>query len=77
MKALREYRIIKDGKIIIDIPEDFGAQEVEVIVLPKPTEKKKNLGNFLLEGPVVSDEELNNLILVKEWLQKWMIEGSS
>jgi len=35
MVALREYKKVKDNKIIIELPKDFDYKEVEVIILPK------------------------------------------
>lgn len=35
MQAIREIKKIKDKKIVVNLPEDFQAKEVEVIILPE------------------------------------------
>ena len=35
MVALREYKKVKDSKIVVELPKDFDYKEVEVIILPK------------------------------------------
>lgn len=40
MQALRQVHKVKNGIVTIDLPDDFDAQEVEVIILPKPPVEK-------------------------------------
>ncbi|MGG7036313.1 MAG: hypothetical protein ACI7YS_14110 [Flavobacterium sp.] len=35
MEAIRQFVTVKDHKISITLPDDFNAEEVEVIILPK------------------------------------------
>jgi hypothetical protein len=50
MEAIRKKKIKREGrKVVIELPEDFTAEEVEVIVWPSENESKSEL----------SDEELN------------------
>ncbi|OQY59122.1 MAG: hypothetical protein B6245_08230 [Desulfobacteraceae bacterium 4572_88] len=35
MQAIREYAIVRNQQIVLDLPEDFEQMEVEVIILPK------------------------------------------
>ncbi len=35
MTALREFKKVENGMVHIKIPNDFGSDEVEVIVIPK------------------------------------------
>lgn len=35
MNYFKTFKKIKDHKLIIDIPEDFKSEDVEVIVLPR------------------------------------------
>jgi len=39
MHAIREYTVVKNGQIVLNIPEYSEHLEVEVIVLPKKTTK--------------------------------------
>lgn len=34
MNALRQIKNVQDGHIVIDLPKDFQAKEVEVIIIP-------------------------------------------
>ena len=34
MKALRKITKVKDKRLVIDLPEDFNEDEVEVIIMP-------------------------------------------
>ena len=44
MIAIREFAVIKDNKLIIDLPNDFNYEKVEVIILPLD-EKKYDFWN--------------------------------
>nr|WP_294938761.1 hypothetical protein [uncultured Flavobacterium sp.] len=35
MEAIRQFVIVKNHQINITLPDDFNAEEVEVIILPK------------------------------------------
>jgi hypothetical protein len=37
MEAVRQFHKVANGVITIQLPVDFAADEVEVIILPKPT----------------------------------------
>jgi len=39
MEAIRKFVKVKNNKITITLPEDFNADEVEVIILPKNEEE--------------------------------------
>ena len=34
MQAIREYAVVKNGQLVLNLPEYFEQSEVEVIVLP-------------------------------------------
>jgi len=54
MQAIREYAVVKNGQLLLNLPKHFKYSEVEVIVLPKygaevrnaPSEKKKDVWAF-------------------------------
>ncbi|MBZ0203057.1 MAG: hypothetical protein K8I03_08590 [Ignavibacteria bacterium] len=56
MNYIKTFRKIKDHKLIIDIPEDFKSENVEVIVLSMNADIESN-GSFMK----VSEESF------KEW----------
>ncbi|MBI5633135.1 MAG: hypothetical protein HZA15_06625 [Nitrospirae bacterium] len=76
MQAIREIKSVKGKKIIIDLPEDFRDQKVEVIVLPfaEETEKKRNLNSLLMDGPTLTDEEIRQFMTVREDMKRWKIK---
>jgi len=76
MQAIREIRSVKGKKIIIDLPEDFRDQKVEVIVLPYAEEagKMKNLHSLLMDGPTLTDEEIKQFMTVREDMKRWKIK---
>ncbi len=63
MQALRTIKKVQGQQIIIDLPDNFHAQEVEVIVIPyeelsvyKPnTTKDKLLGLFVDETKLIDE----------------------
>ena len=34
MQAIREYAVVRDGQVVLNLPSHFSFSEVEVIVLP-------------------------------------------
>lgn len=77
MQAFKQHSKIKNGKITIDVPPDFEAEEVEVIVLPLNMQAKKpdkqKLLELLLNGPTLSEEEIAEIENVRKWLNEWKI----
>lgn len=76
MQALREIKNVKDRKVVIDLPDDFRSEKVEVIVLPyvqKDTETKK-LSEILMEGPVLEEDDIKAFLAVREDMKKWKPE---
>ncbi len=39
MQAIREYAVVRNGQLVLDISEYFEYMEVEVIILPKNATK--------------------------------------
>ena len=35
MQAIREYAVVRNGQVVLNLPEYFELSEVEIIVLPK------------------------------------------
>lgn len=59
MQALRQYTEVINGSIHINLPEDFTAKQVELIILSIDEEKTdpNDFQQFLLESPEMTDEE--------------------
>ena len=73
MDALRFFSVIKDRKITLDIPPDFTSENVEIIILPLKNKKGK-LKELLLEGPVWSEEDIEEIEKVSEGFRNWKIK---
>ncbi len=76
MQAFKQLSKIKNGKITIDVPPDFEAEEVEVIILPVEESlksKRERLKKLLLSAPTLSKEELKEFEEVRKWLNQWKI----
>ena len=70
MEAIRQFITVKNRQINITLPDDFNAEEVEVIILPKQNEfvltdeMKEILDNRLNEPTkdyLTGDESLNKI----------------
>jgi acylphosphatase len=46
MEAIREYMTVVDKQLIINLPDDFDYDEVEVVIMPKDNQ---NLSKFTKE----------------------------
>ena len=77
MQAIREYKKVQNNQLVIDLPENFKAKEVEVIILAidaeKKEEQKESLSEFLLKGPSLNKEELEDIENIREWYKEWEI----
>lgn len=79
MQAIREFKRVEHGQIIIDLPENFTSEEVEVIILPvenkkSEIERKKRLRNLLLKGPVINENTVKEIEELKTWYKEWKIQ---
>lgn len=72
MQIIREFRIVKNNQITIDLPEYFNTREVEIIILPVENKKEK-FREILLQGPVLSEEEIARIEETREWFNQWQI----
>ena len=59
MEAIREIVEVKEGKITLQLPKDFTAKRVELIVLPSDDEKPlpKELNISSLRGKLAKKDE--------------------
>ena len=76
MQVIREIKKIKDKKIVVDIPEDFQAKKVEIIILPVAHKNKKRLlklSGILLKGSLLNRKEIENIKGIQYWLREWKV----
>ncbi|MDD2717290.1 MAG: hypothetical protein PHW04_15480 [Candidatus Wallbacteria bacterium] len=77
MQAIRTIKTIKNGSFTIDLPADFTAKKVEVIVLPLKGGKNgnsKSIRETLLNGPHLTDKDMEEYNSMKKWLETWQPE---
>jgi len=76
MIAIRQIKEVKSGSITIDLPSNFHAKQVEIIILPieeKPIEEQ-TVQDLLLSAPTLTDDELLEFQRVREWMNKWDVK---
>jgi len=79
MQAIREVKKVEGGQIIINVPQGFTSEEVEIIILPvenrrNEIERKKRLRNLLLSGPTLNNEDMKEIEDLKTWYKEWKIQ---
>lgn len=61
MQALRQILDVKSHSLNINLPDDFSANKVEVIILPMEEQKNKNKGVARLRGKLnLTDAQYND-----------------
>ncbi|NJN82677.1 MAG: hypothetical protein HC802_10665 [Caldilineaceae bacterium] len=75
MLAVRRVQDVIDGAVTVQLPADFTARRVEVIVLPVETveDEPTRLQELLLTAPVISEDELQGFRHVREWMNEWTV----
>lgn len=80
MIAIREIHDVKSGKVTIKLPQNFDAKRVEIIVLPvddsdgNSEDASQGLRDLLLTAPVLSEEEADEYVKVREWMNEWRVK---
>ena len=79
MQAIREFKRVEGGQIIINVPQGFTSEEVEIIILPvenmrNEIERKERLRNLLLNGPTLNKEDMKEIEYIKQWYKEWKIQ---
>ncbi|MBI4848962.1 MAG: hypothetical protein HY808_10370 [Nitrospirae bacterium] len=63
---------MKNRRVVIDLPEDFKDEKVEVIILPyTKRETKKKLSEVLMKGPVLGEDDIKAFLAVREDMKRW------
>ena len=75
MFALRKIQEVKSGVLKIDLPSDFSAKRVEIIILPldEPEAETDQLQKLLLEAPTFSTDEMKEFENVRKWFAQWNV----
>ena len=68
MEVIREIKKVKNHQVLIDLPNIYENEEVEIIILPLKNKKRdESFSELLLKGPVWSEKEVESF---EENLQK-------
>lgn len=73
MQAIKQYTKVINGSIHIDLPKDFTAKRVELIILPADDDELDNVAfqRFLLDSPEMTDEEFEAIEEKRGHLKQW------
>ena len=73
MQAIKQYTNVINGSIHIDLPKDFTAKRVELIILPADNDEQDNVAfqRFLLDSPEMTDEEFQAIEEKRGHLKQW------
>lgn len=77
MEAIRTTKKVVNHQILIDVPELFNEQEVEVIIVPHFSHNgESSLSELLLSGPVWSKKDVQEFEHnVQKGYENWTING--
>ena len=72
MIVIHEIVEVKDHRIVIDLPENIEFDKAEVTVQPLQSKSPDfDIKAFLLNGPVLSVEEIKSIKDVRKDFEKW------
>jgi hypothetical protein len=73
MQAIKQYTEVINGSIHIDLPKNFTAKRVELIILSADDNDADSSGfqRFLLDSPEMSDEEFQVIEDKRRHLNQW------
>ncbi len=73
MQAIKQYIVVINGSIHIDLPKDFTAKRVELIILSADDNgaDSTDFQQFLLNSPEMSDEEYQAIEDKRRHLNEW------
>ena len=75
MNVIRKIEDVKSGSIKIDLPDDFHAKRVEIIISPvEDSENGQRLSDLLLEAPTLTDNELREYSRVRDQMSQWNVK---
>jgi hypothetical protein len=73
MQAIKQYTEVINGSIHIDLPKNFTAKRVELIILSADDSEADSgdFQRFLLDSPEMSDEEYQAIEEKRQHLKLW------
>jgi hypothetical protein len=73
MQAIKQYTEVINGSIHVNLPKDFTAKRVELLILAVD-DNNPDTGNFqklLLDSPEMTDEEYQAIQEKRRHLKQW------
>lgn len=76
MNAIRKIEEVKSGSVKIDLPADFQAKKVGVVIMPvvDSEDRQQSRRDVLLEAPTLKDDELKEYSRVRDWMSQWSVK---
>ena len=73
MQAIKQYTEVINGSIHINLPKDFTAKRVELIILSIDDNyvDSSDFQQFLLNSPEMTDEEFETIEQKRRHLNQW------
>ncbi|MDS4027990.1 MAG: hypothetical protein RKO25_13525 [Candidatus Contendobacter sp.] len=73
MQAIKKYTEVINGCLHIDLPTDFTAKRVELIILSADDHNADadHFQQFLLDSPEMTDEEFQTIEEKRQHLKQW------
>ena len=73
MQAIKQYIEVIDGSIHFNLPKNFTAKRVELIILPADDNgtDSGDFQRFLLDSPEMSDNEYQTIEEKRRHLNQW------
>ncbi|MEY4144946.1 MAG: hypothetical protein RLZZ335_798 [Bacteroidota bacterium] len=74
MQVIKQYTDVINGSIHVNLPRDFTAKRVELIILSVEDKETDNeaFQQFLLDSPEMTDEELRAIEEKRQHLKQWI-----
>ena len=74
MQVIKQYIDVINGSIHVNLPMDFTAKRVELIILSVEDKETDNeaFQQFLLDSPEMTDEELLAIEEKRQHLKQWI-----
>lgn len=72
-RTVRQYATVENGFIHVQLPKDFDAKRVELLIIPLSDEPSplSDFQQFLLDSPEMSDEEFYAIQDKRAHLNQW------
>lgn len=74
MEALRTIKKVINHQVLLELPDSFEDQQVEIIIFPVINRAAEELSALLLNGPVWSENQVDDFNeTIKKGYRNWKI----